>query len=129
MDIAIDAHSVGAQLAGNETYAVNLIEALADLDQSNRYTLFRHQTVGRRSFSQTAGQIFQVKTDSSTYTPGSHSTDALIRATEKSSLTFLHVQYTAHPRPHVRRSRYDSRTCRLNICPKLSGAAVALNFV
>jgi len=40
MHIAIDAHSVGAQLAGNETYAVNLIEALAEIDQSNRYTLY-----------------------------------------------------------------------------------------
>src|ERR1041384_2123257 len=40
MRIAIDAHSVGNQLAGNETYAVNLIEALAEVDQSNQYTLY-----------------------------------------------------------------------------------------
>src|SRR5207249_2852818 len=40
MHIAIDAHSVGAQLAGNETYAINLIEALAEIDQDNQYTLF-----------------------------------------------------------------------------------------
>ena len=38
--IAIDAHSVGAQLAGNETYAINLIEALAQIDSVNRYTLY-----------------------------------------------------------------------------------------
>jgi hypothetical protein len=37
LHIAIDAHSVGAELGGNETYATNLIEALA-------------QTRGRRSF-------------------------------------------------------------------------------
>jgi len=30
--IAIDAHSVGARLGGNETYAINLIEALAEID-------------------------------------------------------------------------------------------------
>jgi len=40
LHIAIDAHSVGAQLAGNESYAVNLIEALAEIDQANRYTLY-----------------------------------------------------------------------------------------
>ena len=40
MHIAIDAHSVGTQLAGNETYAVNLIEALAEIDRVNQYTLY-----------------------------------------------------------------------------------------
>jgi len=38
--IAIDAHSVGSQLAGNETYALNLIEALAAIDQQNTYTIY-----------------------------------------------------------------------------------------
>ncbi|HEY5885763.1 MAG TPA: glycosyltransferase family 1 protein [Pyrinomonadaceae bacterium] len=38
--IAIDAHSVGTGLAGNETYATNLIEALAEIDQLNLYTLY-----------------------------------------------------------------------------------------
>jgi glycosyltransferase involved in cell wall biosynthesis len=38
--IAIDAHSVGTRLAGNETYAVNLIEALAQVDQTNNYILY-----------------------------------------------------------------------------------------
>ena len=40
MRIAIDAHSVGAKLAGNESYAVNLIEALAQIDSVNDYTLY-----------------------------------------------------------------------------------------
>ena len=40
MHIAIDAHSVGAQLGGNESYATNLIEALAEIDQVNSYTLY-----------------------------------------------------------------------------------------
>jgi glycosyltransferase involved in cell wall biosynthesis len=40
LHIAIDAHSVGTQLAGNETYAANLIEALAEIDQTNQYTLY-----------------------------------------------------------------------------------------
>ncbi len=38
--IAIDAHSVGTGLAGNESYATNLIEALAEIDPVNNYTLF-----------------------------------------------------------------------------------------
>ena len=40
MHIAIDAHAVGTGLAGNETYISNLIEALAELDQVNQYTLY-----------------------------------------------------------------------------------------
>src|SRR2546423_15089055 len=38
--IAIDAHSVGTGLAGNESYIANLIEALAEIDTVNRYTLY-----------------------------------------------------------------------------------------
>ena len=47
--IAIDAHSVGARLAGNETYASNLIEALAEIDHVNLYTLYvtRKESVDR----------------------------------------------------------------------------------
>ena len=40
LHIAIDAHSVGTRLGGNETYATNLIEALAEVDSFNRYTLY-----------------------------------------------------------------------------------------
>jgi len=47
--IAIDAHSVGAGLAGNESYATHLIEALAEIDSLNSYTLFvtRREAVER----------------------------------------------------------------------------------
>ena len=40
MRIAIDAHSVGTELGGNESYATNLIEALAEIDSVNSYTLY-----------------------------------------------------------------------------------------
>src|SRR3954453_5220182 len=40
MRIAIDAHSVGTQLAGNVTYITNMIESLAEIDQTNEYTLY-----------------------------------------------------------------------------------------
>jgi len=38
--IAIDAHSIGAKLGGNESYAANLIEGLARIDNVNAYTLY-----------------------------------------------------------------------------------------
>lgn len=40
MRIAIDAHTVGTQLAGNVTYITSLIEGLARIDQKNEYTLY-----------------------------------------------------------------------------------------
>jgi glycosyltransferase involved in cell wall biosynthesis len=40
MRIAIDAHTVGTQLAGNVTYITNMIEQLAALDHQNQYTLY-----------------------------------------------------------------------------------------
>jgi glycosyltransferase involved in cell wall biosynthesis len=47
--IAIDAHSVGTGLGGNESYAANLIEALAEIDSVNDYTLYvsRNEAVAR----------------------------------------------------------------------------------
>ena len=40
MRIAIDAHTVGTQLAGNVTYITNMIEPLAEIDQKNEYSLY-----------------------------------------------------------------------------------------
>jgi len=40
MHIAVDGHTIGTQLAGNVTYAKNMIEALAAIDKKNRYTLY-----------------------------------------------------------------------------------------
>lgn len=40
MRIAIDAHQVGTQLAGNATYITSLIEALGEIDGENQYTLY-----------------------------------------------------------------------------------------
>src|ERR1051325_11441011 len=47
--IAIDAHSVGTGLAGNESYVRSLIEAPAEIDTPNRYTLYvtKDETVER----------------------------------------------------------------------------------
>lgn len=40
MHIGIDAHAIGARQGGNETYIRNLIRALAELDATNRYTIY-----------------------------------------------------------------------------------------
>lgn len=40
MRIGIDAHQIGTQLAGNATYITNLVEALAEIDRKNQYTLY-----------------------------------------------------------------------------------------
>jgi glycosyltransferase involved in cell wall biosynthesis len=40
MRIGIDAHQVGTELAGNVTYITSLIEALAEIDRANQYTLY-----------------------------------------------------------------------------------------
>lgn len=52
MRIAIDAHSVGAKLAGNESYAINLIEALAQIDNVNDYTLYVTTAEAQKRFHQ-----------------------------------------------------------------------------
>jgi glycosyltransferase involved in cell wall biosynthesis len=40
MHIGIDAHAIGAQQGGNETYIRNLIKSLAEIDGENRYTIY-----------------------------------------------------------------------------------------
>lgn len=40
MRIGIDAHQIGTQLAGNATYITSLVEALAEIDRENQYTLY-----------------------------------------------------------------------------------------
>jgi glycosyltransferase involved in cell wall biosynthesis len=40
MRIGIDAHAIGAQQGGNETYIRNLIKSLAEIDGENRYTIY-----------------------------------------------------------------------------------------
>jgi glycosyltransferase involved in cell wall biosynthesis len=40
MRIGIDAHAIGAQQGGNETYITNLIKSLAEIDGDNLYTIY-----------------------------------------------------------------------------------------
>jgi glycosyltransferase involved in cell wall biosynthesis len=96
MHIAIDAHAVGAQLAGNETYAVNLIEALAEIDQSNRYTLYvtRQSAVDRFT---NRWPNFHVKR-TLPHTPLVRIPLTLSVELRKNRVDVVHVQYTAPPR-------------------------------
>jgi glycosyltransferase involved in cell wall biosynthesis len=96
MHIAIDAHSIGAQLAGNETYAVNLITALAEIDQSNRYTLYVTRQSAVERFTN-RWPNFQVKR-TLPHTPLVRIPVTLSVELRKNRVDVLHVQYTAPPR-------------------------------
>lgn len=95
MHIAIDAHSVGARLAGNETYAVNLIEALAEIDLSNHYTLYVTKQSAVERFSG-RWPNFRVKR-TLPHTPLIRIPVTLSAELRKNPVDLLHVQYTAPP--------------------------------
>jgi glycosyltransferase involved in cell wall biosynthesis len=95
LHIAIDAHSVGAELGGNETYATNLIEALAQIDQANLYTLYvtKHAAVDRFA---NRWPNFKV-TRTPPHTPLVRIPLTLSRELRRNPVDVLHVQYTAPP--------------------------------
>jgi glycosyltransferase involved in cell wall biosynthesis len=95
LHIAIDAHSVGAKLGGNETYATNLIEALAEIDQLNRYTLY---VTKREAIERFANRWpnFTVK-QTLPHTPLVRIPLTLVRELRRHPVDVLHVQYTAPP--------------------------------
>ena len=95
MHIAIDAHSVGTQLAGNETYAVNLIEALAEIDQVNQYTLYVTRQSALDRFANRWPK-FRVK-QTLPHTPLVRIPITLSAELRKNPVDVLHVQYTAPP--------------------------------
>lgn len=95
LHIAIDAHSVGAELGGNESYATNLIEALAENDQTNRYTLFVTKAAAIERFAD-RWPNFQVKL-TLPHTPLVRIPLTLSRELRRHPVDLLHVQYTAPP--------------------------------
>ena len=40
MNIGLDAHTLGSQVGGNETYIKGLIDGLKQIDQKNHYILY-----------------------------------------------------------------------------------------
>jgi len=93
--IAIDAHSVGAKLGGNESYALNLIEALAQLDRVNEYTLYVTTT---EAFERFHGRWPNFKVHTTLpHTPLIRVPLTLSAELRKNPVDVLHVQFTAPP--------------------------------
>ncbi|HKE57524.1 MAG TPA: glycosyltransferase, partial [Pyrinomonadaceae bacterium] len=95
MRIAIDAHSVGAKLGGNESYATNLIEALAQIDSTNDYTLYVTTTEASERFGG-RWPNFKVRT-TLPHTPLIRIPLTLSAELRKHPVDVLHVQFTAPP--------------------------------
>lgn len=95
LHIAIDAHAVGTGLAGNETYIANLIEALAEIDTANRYTLY----VTRREAVERFRNRWPNFTTRLTWphTPLVRIPITLSAELRRRPVDLLHVQYTAPP--------------------------------
>ncbi len=95
MRIAIDAHSVGTGLGGNESYAANLIEALAEIDQTNLYTLYvtRKEAVDRFT---NRWPNFSVRR-TIPHTPLVRIPLILSAELRRQPVDVLHVQFTAPP--------------------------------
>src|SRR5207244_13308178 len=95
LHIAIDAHSVGAQLGGNESYDTHLIEALAEIDQVNSYTLYVTKQTAVDRFANRCPN-FRVKR-TLPHTPLVRIPLTLSKELRRHPVDVLHVQYTAPP--------------------------------
>lgn len=95
MRIAIDAHAVGTKLAGNETYIANLIEALAEVDRENRYTLY---VTKRQAIERFKGRWpnFSLRR-TFPHTPIIRIPLSLVLELKRRPVDLLHVQFTAPP--------------------------------
>lgn len=95
MHVAIDAHSVGTGLAGNESYITNLIEALAEIDTTNRYTLY---VTKREAVERFANRWPHVKVRVTLpHTPIVRIPLTLSAELRRNPVDLLHVQFTAPP--------------------------------
>lgn len=95
MHIAIDAHSVGTGLAGNETYAANLVEALAEVDEENRYTVYVTRAEALARFGGRWANVALRRT--LPHTPFVRIPLTLSLELRRRPVDLLHVQYTAPP--------------------------------
>src|SRR5215470_18027983 len=95
LHIGFDAHSIGAGLGGNETYARNLIEALAEVDTRNRYTLYvtKQEAIDRYAHR---WPNFAVR-KTLPHTPLIRIPLTLAAELRRRPVDILHVQYTAPP--------------------------------
>jgi glycosyltransferase involved in cell wall biosynthesis len=93
--IAIDAHSVGTGLAGNESYITNLIEALAEIDAVNHYTLYVTRREAVERFNNRWPHVSVRLT--LPHTPLVRIPVTLSAELRRNPVDVLHVQYTAPP--------------------------------
>lgn len=93
--IGIDAHSVGTGLGGNESYATNLIEALAEIDTVNRYTIYVTRREAVERFSNRWSNFLVRPT--LPHTPFIRIPLTLSAELRKNPVDVLHVQFTAPP--------------------------------
>jgi len=95
LHIGIDAHSVGSGLGGNETYATNLIEALAEIDRENRYTLYVTKKEAVERFANRWSNVHVRLT--LPHTPLVRIPLTLTLELRRHPVDILHVQYTSPP--------------------------------
>ncbi|MBI1765481.1 MAG: glycosyltransferase family 4 protein [Acidobacteria bacterium] len=99
MHIGIDAHAIGAQQGGNETYIKQLITALAEIDDTNRYSLYlanaRAAVEWRTGFAR-AHPNFAIR-QIPPPTPLVRVPLYLAYELRRRPVDVLHVQYTAPP--------------------------------
>ena len=93
--IAIDAHSIGTRLGGNESYAANLIEALARIDNVNDYTLYVTTAEASERYHN-RWPNFTVRA-TRPHTPLIRIPLTLSAELRKNPVDVLHVQFTAPP--------------------------------
>ena len=95
MRIAIDAHSVGTGLAGNETYAANLVESLAEIDRENTYTVYVTKPEACARFEGRWPNVRARRT--LPHTPLLRIPITLSAELRRRPVDILHVQYTSPP--------------------------------
>jgi len=93
--IAIDAHSVGTGLGGNESYATNLVEALAEIDQKNQYTIYVTKREALERFKD-RWPNFRVRS-TLPHTPFIRIPLTLSSELRRNPVDVLHVQFTSPP--------------------------------
>ncbi|QQS48802.1 MAG: glycosyltransferase family 4 protein [Acidobacteriota bacterium] len=99
MKIGIDAHAIGAQQGGNETYIKNLILALGAIDRENSYTIYLANAEAARYWSGYFAEHhpnFRVRRLPPP-TPLIKAPVALAVELRLRPVDLLHVQYTAPP--------------------------------
>jgi glycosyltransferase involved in cell wall biosynthesis len=95
LHIGFDAHSIGTGLGGNETYATTLIEALAEVDTHNRYTLYVTKQEAVDRYAHRWPNVAVRKT--LPHTPLIRIPLTLAAELRRRPIDILHVQYTAPP--------------------------------